>query len=96
LCNFHGDAIVADHRAHGANPVVENVGVQAEEVANVQEEHAAISESVESAMGPVATANLGADPSEFSSDHVSAHRCVSVQEFEPISRAPGVSSALDT
>jgi hypothetical protein len=27
LRNFHGDAVVADHRAHGANPVVEHVDV---------------------------------------------------------------------
>jgi hypothetical protein len=31
LHNFHGDEAVADHRAHGANPVVENGVVQAEE-----------------------------------------------------------------
>jgi hypothetical protein len=78
--------------AHGANLVVENVGVQAEEVTNVQEEHAAISESVESAMDPV----VAADPGESTSDQASSHGHVSAWESEPISRAPEVSSALDT
>jgi hypothetical protein len=78
--------------AHGANLVVENVGVQAEEVTNVQEEHAAILESVESAMDPV----VAVDPGESTSDQASSHGHVSAWESEPISRASEVSSALDT
>jgi hypothetical protein len=72
LRNFHGDAVVAGHRAHGANPVVEYVVVHAEEVTNLQEEeHGAISESAkdaENVTDPVATVNPGADPGESASD----------------------------
>jgi hypothetical protein len=73
LCaTSHGDAVVAGHRAHGANPVVEYVVVHAEEVTNLQEEeHGAISESAkdaENVTDPVATVNPGADPGESASD----------------------------
>jgi hypothetical protein len=50
LHNFYGHVVVADHRAHDANLVVENVGVQAKEVTNEQGQLEDMSESIEVAM----------------------------------------------
>jgi hypothetical protein len=99
LCNFHGDAVVADHRAHRAESIVEHVGVQVEEVINLQEEaHDAVSESTEdaeNAMDLVGAADPGADPGESASDQASVHRREFARESKPISRAPGAASVVD-
>jgi hypothetical protein len=98
LRNFHGDAVVADHRAHGADSIVEHVGVQAEEATNLKEKaHGTILESIEDAekaTDPVATIDLGADLGESGLDQASMHGRESTQESEPISWATRAASAV--
>jgi hypothetical protein len=92
LRNFYGDVVVADHRAHDANPIVENVGVQAKEVTNEQGQQEDMSESIEVPMGPVAAI----DPAESASDQASANEHESARDSEPVSRVPVTAPALNT
>jgi hypothetical protein len=92
LRNFYRDVVVADHRAHDANPIVENVGVQAKEVTNEQGQQEDMSESIEVAMGPVAAI----DPAESASNQASANEHESARDSEPVSRVPVTAPALNT
>jgi hypothetical protein len=93
LCNSHGDDVVAGHLAHGVNPVtnqiVENNGVQVEEISEEQD-HIALDAG--SSMEPVAAPDLA----EPSSDCASSNRQRSAPESGPISPTPRATSEFDT